>query len=93
MCFELTEGSLVPRDGMSKHNLEVLRVGEGVWPWMISAQGIHPWTTRVACPWMNSKLDKSFVERITPHRQRSRDRRADGAHCPYIRPGRGGRGA
>ncbi len=65
MCFELTEGSLVPRDGMSKHNLEVLRVGGGRLALDDFGTGYSSMDYLRRLPVDELKLDKSFVERIT----------------------------
>ncbi|MBK6654188.1 bifunctional diguanylate cyclase/phosphodiesterase [Zoogloea sp.] len=65
MCFELTEGGLVSRDGMSVSNLEALRVGGGRLALDDFGTGYSSMDYLRRLPVDELKLDKSFVERIT----------------------------
>ena len=65
MCFELTEGGLVSRDGMSVSNLEALRVGGGRLALDDVGTGYSSMDYLRRLPVDELKLDKSFVERIT----------------------------
>lgn len=65
LCFELTEGGLVSRDGMSVRNLEALRAGGGRLALDDFGTGYSSMDYLRRLPVDELKLDKSFVERIT----------------------------
>ncbi len=65
MCFELTEGGLVSRDGMSVRNLDALRMGGGRLALDDFGTGYSSMDYLRRLPVDELKLDKSFVERIT----------------------------